>query len=209
MKNKILAAFCGLCMLLSMAGCGGGEETTTTAMVTAVEGTVVTLREMNRDFSQRPEGERQQRPEGERQERPEGERPQDQEGFDPEQFGGTMPESFDGTMPSFDGTMPEEFEGTRPTRGDGEGERPAFQMPEGSGETVTVDLAKSHISVEIDDGKATGSMEDIKVGSFLTITKNAKGEVTNVLVSSRSGFGGMGGFRGGSRGDASSQNEEA
>lgn len=201
MKNKILAAICALGMLLSMAGCGDGEETTTTAMVTAVEGTVVTLREMNREFSQRPEGERQQRPEGEMQERPEGERPQDQEGFDPEQFGGTMP--------SFDGTMPEEFEGTRPTRGDGEGERPAFQMPEGSGETVTVDLAKTHISVEIDGGKATGSMEDIKVGSFLTITKNAKGEVTNVLVSSRSGFGGMGSFRGGSRGDASSQNEEA
>lgn len=202
MKNKILAAICALGMLLSMAGCGDGEETTTTAMVTAVEGTVVTLREMNREFSQRPEGERQQRPEGEMQERPEGERPQNPEGFDPEQFGGTMPEEFDGTMP-------EEFEGTRPSRGEGDGERPAFQMPEGSGETVTVDLANIHISVEIDGGKASGSMEDIQAGSFLTITKNGKGEITNVLVSLRSGFGGMGGFRGGSRGDTSSQNTEA
>lgn len=201
MKIKIFAIICVLVMLLSLAGCGGGEETTTTGMVTAVEGTVVTLREMNRDFSQRPEGEGQ--------ERPEGERPQNPEGFDPEQFGGTMPEEFDGTMPSFDGTMPEEFEGTRPSRGEGDGERPAFQMPEGSGETVTVDLAKTHISVEIDGGKASGSMEDIKVGSFLTITKNGKGEITNVLVSLRSGFGGMGGFRGDSRGDTSSQNTEA
>ena len=44
--------------------------------------------------------------------------------------------------------------------------------------------------MEIEDGKATGSMDDIKTGSFLTITMNGKGEVTNVLVSSSRGFGG-------------------
>lgn len=56
------------------------------------------------------------------------------------------------------------------------------------GESITVDLANAHISVEIDEGKAAGSMEDITVGAFLTVTVNADGEVTNVVVSSMSGF---------------------
>ena len=36
----------------------------------------------------------------------------------------------------------------------------------------------------------TGSMDDIKAGTFVTITMNGKGKVTNVLVSSQSFFGG-------------------
>lgn len=64
-------------------------------------------------------------------------------------------------------------------------------------ETTTLDIANAHISLEIDGGKATGSISDIKVGSRITITKNGKGEVTNVLVAADSGFGGFGGFRGG------------
>lgn len=36
----------------------------------------------------------------------------------------------------------------------------------------------------------TGSMDDIKAGTFVTITVNGKGKVTNVLVSSQSFFGG-------------------
>ena len=34
------------------------------------------------------------------------------------------------------------------------------------------------------------SMDDIKAGTFVTITMNGKGKVTNVLVSSQSSFGG-------------------
>ena len=44
------------------------------------------------------------------------------------------------------------------------------------------------ISVEIDGGRASGTMEDITVGSYVTLTINGKGKITNVLVSSRSGF---------------------
>ena len=57
-------------------------------------------------------------------------------------------------------------------------------------ETKDVDIGDAHISVEIDGGKASGSMDDIKTGTFVTITMNGKGEVTNVLVSSQSFFGG-------------------
>lgn len=64
------------------------------------------------------------------------------------------------------------------------------------GEATQIDIGNAHISVEIDGGKAGGSLEDITPGSFVTITRNSKGEVTNVLISSHSGFGGMGGFGG-------------
>ena len=57
-------------------------------------------------------------------------------------------------------------------------------------ETKDMDIADAHISVEIDGGKASGTMDDIKPGTFVTITMNGKGEVTNVLVSSQSFFGG-------------------
>ena len=57
-------------------------------------------------------------------------------------------------------------------------------------ETTDVDIANAHISVEIDGGKASGSMNDIKAGTFVTITMNGKGEATYVLVSSMEGFGG-------------------
>ena len=209
MKNKIFAGICALAMAVSMVGCGGGdEETTLTGMVTKVEGTVITLMEM--DSSQ--QGDKQRRSGF-----------GNFEGFDPEQFGGTMPEGMDPenfTRPEgmedfdpenfktpegmegfdpeqFGGTMPEGFEGGRPSRGDGSGEAPSFQMPEGAGETVTLDLANAHISLEKDGVKESGSVSDIKEGSFVTVTKNGQGQVTNVLVTSSSGFGGMGGFRGG------------
>ena len=57
-------------------------------------------------------------------------------------------------------------------------------------ETKDVDIGDAHISVEIDGGKASGSISDIEAGTFVTITMNGKGEVTNVLVSSQSFFGG-------------------
>ena len=57
-------------------------------------------------------------------------------------------------------------------------------------ETTEMDIGDAHISVEIDGGKASGSMEDLKAGTFVTITLNKKGKVTNVLVSFQSFFGG-------------------
>lgn len=78
------------------------------------------------------------------------------------------------------------------------GERPDFGGMGGMGfgnfasdaETKDIDIGDAHISVEIDGGKESGSMDDIKAGTFVTITMNGDGKVTNVLVSSKSSFGG-------------------
>ena len=137
-----------------------------------------------------------------------GERPEGMpEGFD----GMEMPEGF--TMPE---GMPEDFtmpEGGMPGYGGnffgGNGERPqggerpqAGERPEGgkgqSGfagfstdvESKQVDISKAHISVQIDGGKESGSLEDIKAGTYVTITISPKGEATYVLITSRGGFGG-------------------
>ena len=112
------------------------------------------------------------------------------EDFDPENMEGTRPEGFDpgefdGQIP--DGTTPE---GMEMPQMPAEGEMPDFGSFEGLGEAVTYDISGAHISVEIDGGKASGTMEDVVPGSFVTLTVSGKGEVTNVLVSSMSGFGG-------------------
>lgn len=127
----------------------------------------------------------------------------------PEDFDGTMPEGFEGNFPEgFDGTMPEDFEGKLP---EGFGGGFPGGMPEGfdgtlpEGETIPqkgdgafsgdmetkqLDISGAHISLEIDGGKASGTLEDIQPGSFVTVTLNSKGEATYVLISSQSGFGG-------------------
>ena len=56
-----------------------------------------------------------------------------------------------------------------------------------------LDLSNAHVSVEIDGGKASGSMEDIGPGTYVTVTVNGKGEATYVLVSTQSFFGGRSG----------------
>ena len=56
-------------------------------------------------------------------------------------------------------------------------------------ETTQINIADAHISVEIDGGKASGSMDDIKAGTFVTVTVNGKGLATYVLVPSQSFFG--------------------
>ena len=197
--KKVFAVLTALVLAAAMAACGGGEETTLTGMVAAVEGTVISLVEMDTanmgggDFSG---GERPQMPEG-------------MEGFDPENFD---PESFNGTLPNGE-TLPQGGNGERPEMPE-DGELPeGMTMPEGmtppedgempefdgegrfenfmpDAETKDVDIKNAHISVEEDGVKASGSLEDIQPGSFVTVTMNGKGEVTNVLVSSRSGFGG-------------------
>ena len=195
MKKKLVAIVVVFVMAVSLAACGAGEETTLTGMVVSVDGTVISLMEMDtsnmggKDFAG---GERPKMPEG-------------MEGF--QGFGDFNPEDFEGTFPEGDnfpqwgdGEMPE---GMTPPEGmtmPENGEMPDFGSMGGmdfgnfdsDAETKNVDIGDAHISVEIDGGKASGSMDDIKTGTFVTITMSGKGEVTNVLVSSQSSIGGGG-----------------
>ena len=207
MKKKLVAIVVVFVMAASLSACGAGEETTLTGMVVSVDGTVISLMEMDagnmdgKDFAggKRPENS------------------ENMEGFDPENFD---PEAFNGTLPNGE-TLPQRGDGERPEMPEGMEPPEGMTMPEGTeppegmtmpengqipdfgsmggmgfgnfdsdAETKNVDIGDAHISVEIDGGKASGSINDIKAGTFVTITMNGKGEVTNVLVSSRSGFGG-------------------
>ena len=88
MKRKCIAILMILALALSLGACGGGEETTLSGMVVSVDGTVISLVEMdtaNMADREMPEGGRPEMPEG-------------MEGFEgfgnfnPEEFGGTLPE---------------------------------------------------------------------------------------------------------------------
>ena len=204
-KMNWIAVLCALALALTLAGCGGGEETTVSGMVVSLDGTTVTLMEMSGsmgDFSSMFEnGEMPQRPQsGEEGSRPDGMEdftlPEDFDfdNFDPE----NMPEGFD--RENFDpdnmperGQMPEGFDpgsfGGMPQNG----ERP--EMPEGGGfsgfgeqppmgETTAVDIANARIGVEIENGKESGSLANVTPGAMVTITLSSKGEATYVLVSS-------------------------
>ena len=193
MKRKLFTLLVLLALILNMAACGAGKETTLSGMVVSVEGTRISIVEMdtenmgNMDFA---EGEMPKMPE-------DMENFQGFENFNPEDFEGKLPEGED--FPQWnEGEMPEMPEGmTIPEDGempDFSGENggmiPGFGNFDTDAETKEVDIADAHISVEIDGGKASGSMDDIKAGTFVTVTLNGKGEVTNVLVSSQSFFGG-------------------
>ena len=200
MKRKFIAIMMTLLLAATLAACGGGKETTLTGMVLSMDGTVISLVEMNagnmggKDFA---EGERPKMPEGM------------DGGFNPDAFNGTLPDGE--TFPQWgESEMPEMPEGMEPPErmeppegmsmpengempdfdGENSAMRPGFGNFGENMETKDVDIANAHISVEIEGGKASGSMDDIKAGTFVTITMNGKGEVTNVLVSSMSGFGG-------------------
>ena len=201
MKRKMIAILLTLALTAALSACGSGQETTLTGMVVSVDGTVISLMEMDADsmdIADFAEGERPEMPE-------------DMEDF--QGFGNFNPEDFEGSFPEGeniphweDGEMPEMPEGMTPPEGmtmpengempdfDGEngGMRPGFENFDADVETPDLDIADAHISVEIDGGKATGSMEDIQPGTFVTVTMNGKGDVTNVLVSSQSFFGGRG-----------------
>ena len=193
MKKKLVAIFVALVMTIFLAACGAEEETTLTGRVVSVDGTVISLVEMDEgsmgsmNFA---EGERPEMPDG-------------VEGFDPGQFEGTLPEGETfpqwgaGEMPEMPGEMELPEGMTIPENGEmpdfgGEmvGMGPGFGNFGEDMETKNVDIADAHISVEIDGGKASGSMDDIKAGTFVTITLNSKGEATYVLVSAQSFFGG-------------------
>ena len=194
MKRMIISWICLLAMAASLAGCSqeAAEEATTTltGIVTAVEGTVITVQEMGSGRTNRVE------PEGERPSMPQG-------GFSgtlPE--GATLPESgFGGTLPE-GATMPEGgFGGKRPDGNPLPGDSFDGTRPEGDqrglrGEGTQIDLANAHITVEFDGGKATGTMEDIAPGAFVTVTLDSSGTATNLVVAESSGFGGQGGFGG-------------
>ena len=197
MIRKIMGILMALVLAVALTACGGEEETTLSGMVVSLEGTVVSLVEMEgtMDFA---EGERPEMPEG----------MEGFEGFDPEAFEGTFPagENFpqwgegempEGMTPPEDMTVPEGM--TMPENGEmpdfgGEngGMRPGFSNFAEDMETKDVDIANAHISLEIDGGKASGTLEDVVPGAFVTITVNGKGEATYVLVSAQSGFGGRG-----------------
>ena len=201
------------------------EQTTVKGMVVSVDGTKVQLISTeNMNMGSRPsrgesDGEGGDRSQGGN--RPEGDftmpeggftMPEGFEGGNMPNFGGQRPEGAEGdfTWPEGEFTMPEGFEGgNMPSFG---GQRPEgaegdFTMPEGfeggsrfnteDMETTTVDLADAHISVEIDGGKASGTMEDIKVGSHLTITM--EGDKAVYVLVSESSFGNFGNW--GNRGD--------
>ena len=198
MKKKLVAMLVAIVMIISLTACGAGEETTLTGMVVSVDGTVISLVEMdtgNMGGQDLAGGERPEMPEGM-------EGFQGFDDFNPEDFEGTFPEG--GNFPQWgEGEMPEGItppEGmTMPENGEmpdfgseNGGMRPGFGNFGEDMETKDVDIADAHISVEIDGGKASGSMDDIQTGTFVTITMNGKGEVINVLVSSQSYFDGGG-----------------
>ena len=199
MKRRFIAILAAVALAATLAACGAEKETTLTGMVVSVDGTVISLAEMDaddmggKDFA---EGERPEMPEG----------MEGFEGFDPEGFDGTLPEGE--TFPQWGGgEMPEMPEGmelpegmTMPENGQmpgfgGEsgGKGPDFGSFTEDMETTDVDISGAHISLEIEGGKASGSMEDIQAGAFVTVTVNGKGEATYVLVSAQSGFAGFGG----------------
>ena len=207
MKRRMTAVVLALALALTLTACGGGEETTLTGMVTAVEGTVVSVMEMDGqmggmdfDFA---EGERPEMPEDMTM-------PEGMEGFDPGQFGGMPPdgENFpqweEGEAPDFpeDVTMPEDMpedmtlpegmpmpeDGEMPDFEGGPSFAGGFDNFEFDGETTDVDIADAHISVEIEGGKEGGSLESVTPGSFVTVTLDGKGQATYVLVSRGFGF---------------------
>lgn len=188
-----------LLVALLLCGCGKKEEeqaaaaaeTTVTGMVVSVDGTKVSLISMESGSmpSRGENGQRPTLPEGETM--PEG-------GFNGQRPEGEMPALPEGeTMPEggFDGQFPKKPEGERPTMPEGETRPERENGSFGDMETTEIDLAGAHITVEFDGGKATGSMEDITPGSFLTITM-VDGKATKAVVSQNS-FGGMQNFGGG------------
>ena len=190
-------------MILTLAACGGGEETTVSGMVMGVDGTVISLVQMGSQmeggfgggrFPGGENGEMPTRPEGMEDFNPEDmedfPRPEGMEDFDPEKMEGFDPEKMeDFNFEDFDPeNMPEGFGEGEPPEKPVEGERPEM------GEATTIDIANAHISVEIEGGKESGSMENIVPGAVVTVTLSPKGEATYVLVRQSMGFGGFGNF---------------
>ena len=212
MKVKFSAIILAVIMIFTLSACGAGEETTLSGMIVSVEGSVLSVAEMDLNDMEEMDfggGEMPQMPEGM-------ENFGNIEDFDPTQLQGNLPEGAQlpegAEMPEWgEGEMPEMPEGMTLPEGmefpegmempeNGEmpdfegvigGEAPDFESFGADVETKEIDISDAHISLEIEDGKASGSLDDIKSGSFVTITIDGKGKATYVLVSSASFFGGM------------------
>ena len=205
MNRKLTAILLVLALIVSLAACGGGEETTVSGMVMGVDGTVISLIQMDGQmeggfgggrFPGGENGEMPTRPEGMEDFNPEDmedfTRPEGMEDFDPEKMEDFDPEKME--VFNFEDFDPEDMpEGFGPG-GFGEGEPPEKpaegERPE-MGEATTIDIANAHISVEIEGGKESGSMDNIVPGTMVTVTLSPKGEATYVLVSQSMGFGGF------------------
>ena len=194
MNRKLTAILLVLALTVSLAACGGGEETTVSGMVMGVDGTVISLIQMDGQmqggfgggrFPVGENGEMPTRPEGMEDFNPEDMEdftiPEGMEDFDPEKMQGFDPEK----MEDFNF---EDFDPENMPQGFGEGEPPEMA------EATTIDIANAHISLEIEGGKESGSMSNIVPGTFVTVTLSSKGEATYVLVSQSMGFGGFGNF---------------
>ena len=194
MNHKLTAIFLVLALTVSLAACGGGEETTVSGMVMGVDGTVISLIQMDGQmqggfgggrFPVGENGEMPTRPEGMEDFNPEDMEdftiPEGMEDFDPEKMQGFDPDK----MEDFNF---EDFDPENMPQGFGEGEPPEMA------EATTIDIANAHISLEIEGGKESGSMSNIVPGTFVTVTLSSKGEATYVLVSQSMGFGGFGNF---------------
>ena len=195
MNRKIIAILLVLALAVSLTACGGGEETTVSGMVVSVDGTVISLMEMDGQmgggrFPGGENGEMPTLPEGMEDFNPEDmenfPRPEGMEDFDPEKMEDFNFEDFNPE------DMPEGFgpSGEMPP----EGERPEMGSFEGMVEATTLDIANAHISIEIEGGKESGTLNDIVPGTMVTVTVSPKGEATYVLVSQSMGFGGFGNF---------------
>ena len=195
MNRKIIAILLVLELAISLTACGGGEETTVSGMVVSVDGTIISLMEMDGQmgggrFPVGENGEMPTRPEGMEDFNPEDmedfTRPEGMEDFDPEKMEDFNFEDFNPE------DMPEGFGpgGEMPP----EGERPEMGSFDGMGEATTLDIANAHISIEIEGGKESGALNDIVPGTMVTVTVSPKGEATYVLVSQSMGFGGFGNF---------------
>lgn len=187
MKRKMMAILLAFVLAAVLSACGGGE-TTLTGLVVSVDGTVVSVAEMDSSMEGMAfaEGQMPSMPSG----------MEGFEGFDPEKFEGTLPEGGDipqwseGEMPQMPEGMTIPEDGQLPDFGENGGMDFDFGGFASDLETTDVDIGDAHISVEIDGGKASGSMEDITPGTSVTITMNGRGKATNVLVSSGFAFGG-------------------
>ena len=216
MKNKLLLLLLALILAVSFTACGGGEETTVTGIVVSIEGTTVSLMEFDGEMSaenmpQRFEGEEMPDMKGFGNFNPE-----DMEGFDfenmnpedlkdfdfenmdPEDlenfdFGNFNPKDMENFNPEdFAGKMPEGAEmPERPSGGNMFGGM--ISQLEGV-ETTEVEIGNAHISLEYNGVKEGGSINDVTVGSYVTVTMNSKGEATRVVISSMAGMSGFGSF---------------
>ena len=181
MNRKLTAIFLVLALTVSLAACGGGEETTVSGMVMGVDGTVISLIQMDGPMEGGFGG---RFPVGENGEMPT--RPEGMEDFNPEDMEDfTRPEGMEDFDPE---NMPQGFGEGEPPEKPAEGEMPEMA------EVTTIDIANAHISLEIEGGKESGSMENIVPGAFVTVCLSPKGEATYVLVSQSMGFGGFGNF---------------